>query len=113
MDGLDRLIAARLRSALDEKAMRQEDLARAMTALGLRWTPSRVTQVVTGRGTLSLLEIAGLCAVLQRSVRDLVGEHGTVDLPQGHVDLADLWAALLSTATALEGVSLSGSAEGW
>lgn len=63
--------------------MRHEDVAGSMTVLGFRWTANRVAQVLTGRGALSLLEIAGLCATLGRPVSDLIGDSGDVDLPAG------------------------------
>jgi transcriptional regulator with XRE-family HTH domain len=73
MDGLRAPLARRLREALEAEGLRQEDLAEAMTGLGFAWTRNRVTQVVTGRGALSVLEIAGLCAVLRVSLADLLG----------------------------------------
>lgn len=54
-----------------------------MTVLGFRWSANRVAQVLTGRGALSLLEIAGLCATVGRGLSDLIGEAGEVDLPAG------------------------------
>ncbi len=74
--------------------MRQEDVARGMAGLGLGWTASRVTQVVTGRGTLSLAEVAGLCATLQRPLTKLLGEAREVDLRAGTAQVTHIVEAL-------------------
>ncbi len=95
MDGLDEAVARRLRELLQERGLRHEDLARGMTDLGFRWTGNRVTQVVTGRRPMSLLEVAGVCCVLHTAVEDLLlGATGVVDLPGGSVDVDDVRQAL-------------------
>src|SRR4051812_20282652 len=80
--------------------MRHEDMARAMTNLGFRWTANRVTQVVTARRPMSLLELAGVCAVLRRPIGDLVGDEGEVELPAGWVEVALVQRALTRGAHA-------------
>jgi hypothetical protein len=77
MDGLDAVIASRLRAKLDSNGTRREDFARDMSALGFRWTGNRVTQVVTGRRPMSMLELAAACSVLGVSLKQLL-------LPVGH-----------------------------
>lgn len=81
VDELDGVIAQRLRALLDDRGMRQQDLAAGLGALGFNWTPNRVAQVVTGRRPLSLLEAAGICATLGISLADLLGSAGAVKLP--------------------------------
>ncbi|SEP02784.1 hypothetical protein [Trujillonella endophytica] len=83
MDELERLIAERMRAALEADGERYETFAGRMTVLGFRWTANRVAQVVTGRGALSLLEIAGVCAALGRPLEHLVDGPGDVGLPAG------------------------------
>jgi hypothetical protein len=83
VDGLELLIAGRVREAMKAEGVRHEDVAGQMTALGFRWNANRVAQVVTGRGALSLLEIAGLCAALGQGLSDLIDEAGEVELPAG------------------------------
>jgi hypothetical protein len=94
VDGLDEAVAKGLRALLDEADMRHEDLARAMTNLGFRWNANRVTQIVTGRRPMSLLELAGVYAVLRRPVGDLVGDKGEVELPGGWIEVALVQRAL-------------------
>ena len=91
MDELEKVIAGRVREALNADGLRYEKVAGSMTVLGFRWTANRVAQVLTGRGGLSLLEIAGLCATLGRPLSDLIGGSGDVRLPAG-------------TAVAIEGI---------
>lgn len=90
MDGLEAKITAQMRVAMEADGLRQADLARIMTVLGFRWTENRVAQVLIGRGALSLIEIAGICAALNRPLAALLGE-GEVEVPAGTpipVDLA-------------------------
>ncbi len=95
MDGLDEAMAGRLRELLQERGMRQEDLARGMTELGFRWTGNRVTQVVTARRPMSLLEVAGVCCVLQTGIEHLLlGATGVIELPGAPVDVDDVRQAL-------------------
>lgn len=94
MDALDALLAGRLRELLAEQGMRHQDLADGMRGLGFPWTANRVTQVVTGRRALSLLEIAGLCELLRRPLADLLEHNGDVALPTGSVRTLDLANAL-------------------
>lgn len=95
MDGLDAVLAIQMRAALDERRLSREDFAGRMRALGFRWTGNRVTQVVTARRPMSLLEIAGVCSVLQVSVEELLlFAGGAVDLPGGQADVADVAGAL-------------------
>ncbi|RBY92947.1 hypothetical protein DQ241_02660 [Blastococcus sp. TF02A-30] len=103
MDGLRAPLARRLGDLLKSRQLRHEDLAEAMTDLGFDWTRNRVTQVVTGRGALTLLEIAGLCSALNLSLGDLLGGPDTeVALPGGSVPLRAILEALLH-----------GSSESW
>jgi transcriptional regulator with XRE-family HTH domain len=83
MDELEQVVARRMRYAMAADGLRQEDVAGSMTVLGFRWSANRVAQVVTGRGALSLLEIAGICATLGRPLSDLIGDSGEVELPAG------------------------------
>lgn len=95
MDGLDAVLAGQMRTALDERRLSREDFASRMRSLGFRWTGNRVTQVVTARRPMSLLEIAGVCSVLQVSVEELLlFADSKVDLPGGQVDVADVASAL-------------------
>lgn len=68
---------------MEADGLRHKDVAGSMTVLGFRWSANRVAQVVTGRGALSLLEIAGVCATLGLGLSDLIGEAGEVELPAG------------------------------
>lgn len=83
VDELDAELASRLRAMLDERGMRREDLARGMVGLGFRWTGNTVTQVVTGRRGLSLLELAGVCEVLGQPLPGLVDPDAQFQLPSG------------------------------
>lgn len=91
---LDALVAERLRSHLEERGLRREDMARAMTELGFRWTGNTVTQVITGRRTLSLLEVAGLCEVLHEPVTALLEPAANLALHEGSVRGSEVAAAL-------------------
>lgn len=96
VDELDAELAARLRATLDERGMRREDLARGMVGLGFRWTGNTVTQVVTGRRGLSLLELAGVCEVLGLPIGKLLDHDAHVVLPSGdEVLVADVLLALM------------------
>lgn len=96
VDELEEVIARGAREALSADDLRHEDVAGSMTVLGFRWTANRVAQVLTGRGALSLLEIAGLCAALGRPVSELIGDSGDVRLPAGTaVSVDDVRRALL------------------
>jgi hypothetical protein len=96
VDELDAELASRLRATLDERGMRREDLARGMVGLGFRWTGNTVTQVVTGRRGLSLLELAGVCEILSLPIGKLLDPNAHVVLPSGDEALvADLLLALL------------------
>jgi hypothetical protein len=96
-DDLDKIIAKRLERILDEELhhLRREDVARGMRGLGFRWTANRVTQVVKGNRSISVLELAGICAVLRRPIAAILGDEGTVELPGGTVAVEDVWKALL------------------
>ncbi len=83
MDELEAKITANVREALSADGLRHEEVAGSMTMLGFRWTANRVAQVVTGRGSLTLLEIAGICATLGRSLSDLMGDADDVHVPAG------------------------------
>jgi hypothetical protein len=84
VDELEQVIAGQVREAMRVDGQRQEDLAKAMAVLGFSWSSNRVAQVVTGRGALSLLEIAGLCAAFGRKLPDLLGDPTSdVQLPAG------------------------------
>ncbi|MGY1680711.1 helix-turn-helix domain-containing protein [Geodermatophilus sp. SYSU D01176] len=117
MDELDRLIAKRLGAFLENSGMRRQDLANAMNVMGFRWTANRVTQVVTGRRPLSLLELAGICAH-GVPLSELLGEDGEIQLPDGTVRVAELWPALSGEGTwaqraARERGIAGTSVEGW
>lgn len=98
MDELDGVIAQRLRALLEEKGLRQQDLAADLGTLGFKWTPNRVAQVVTGRRPLSLLEAAGVCEALGVPLADLLGSaDAVVTLPTGFtVTAADIAEAVRS-----------------
>jgi transcriptional regulator with XRE-family HTH domain len=83
VDELDAELAGRLRSALDERGWRREDMAREMTNLGFKWTGNTVTQVITGRRGLSLLELAGVCEALGQPVPGLIDPDAKFQLPSG------------------------------
>ncbi len=95
MDELDAVIAQRLAEVLEDEGLRREDVAQAMTRLGFRWTGNRVTQVVTRRRSLSLLELAGLCCALRRPVDDFLSGTDAIPLPAGgSVEVEDVRQAL-------------------
>lgn len=94
VDELDALMAGRLRAVLDQRGLRREDMARDMTKLGFKWTGNTVSQVITGRRGLSLLELAGVCEVLREPLEGLLGTDGFIALPVGPVDLLDITRAL-------------------
>lgn len=98
VDELDAVIAQRLRALLDDKGMRQQDLAAGLGTLGFDWTPNRVAQVVTGRRPLSLLESAGVCEALGLPLADLLGSTGEVKLPNhnSRFPVADIAEAVRS-----------------
>jgi hypothetical protein len=81
VDELDAVVARQLREVLDTEVMRREDFAQQMRQLGFRWTGNTITQVVTGRRALSLLEAAGVCAALGVPLADFLGAEGEVKLP--------------------------------
>jgi transcriptional regulator with XRE-family HTH domain len=97
MDSLDRIIATRLKDLLEREGLRREDVARRMTALGFKWTGNRVTQVALGNRSMSVLELAGLCAALRLPVAVLIGDEGEVELRTGGstVVAEDVWRALM------------------
>ncbi len=92
------MVASRLREVLDDESMRREDLAQQMHQLGFRWTGNTITQVVTGRRALSLLEAAGICAALGTSLADFLGSSGEVKLPNfdDRFPVADIGEAIRS-----------------
>lgn len=94
MDELDAALSHRLRAALDDAGVRREDFAQRMTGLGFRWSGNTVTQVVTGRRALSLLEVAGVCDLLGQSLADLLPRR-EFGLHSGSVSTDDVVAALL------------------
>jgi hypothetical protein len=96
VDELDVAIARALSAALESRGIRRADFAREMSELGFRWSGNTVSQVVTSRRGLSLLEVAGVCAALQRPLGDLLdGKRGRqVDLPSGSVSVDDVVSAL-------------------
>lgn len=98
VDELDGVVAQRLRALLDDKGMRQQDLAAGLRTLGFNWTPNRVAQVVTGRRPLSLLEAAGICETLGIPLADLLGSAGEVKLPShsSSFPVADIAEAIRS-----------------
>jgi transcriptional regulator with XRE-family HTH domain len=98
VDELDAVMAGRLRAVLDDRGMRREDMAGEMTQLGFRWTGNTVTQVITGRRGLSLLELAGICSVLGTSLTDLLGSNSEVKLPNfdARLPVADIAEAIRS-----------------
>jgi hypothetical protein len=93
MDELDAALARRLRAALENQGLRREDIAQLMTGLGFRWTGNTVTQVITDRRALSVLELAGVCEVLKRPLGELLGRQH-VGLPSGAVSSVDVVSAL-------------------
>ncbi|TFV67227.1 UNVERIFIED_ORG: hypothetical protein E4P37_03455 [Bacillus sp. AZ43] len=106
MNGLDALVADRVRELLAEDGLRHEDLAAGMRTLGFRWRANRVTQLATGRRGISLVELAGICEVLRRPLAELLGGAGadekiTLPHPQhdaARVPLGHIVAALSGTA---------------
>jgi hypothetical protein len=82
-------LAARLEFVVARNAVRlrrgrgwtQLDLARAMSAVGMGWTPGRTQQVESFAGTLSLPEILGLCWALEVPLADLLAGDDHIALP--------------------------------
>lgn len=70
--------AVRLRR---ERSLTQLDLARAMSAVGMGWTPGRAQQVESFAGTLSMPEILGLCWALEVPLADLLAGDDHIALP--------------------------------
>src|SRR4051812_19842332 len=95
MDELDAAMGPLLRAALDDAGVRREDFAQQMTGLGFRWSGNTVTQIVTGRRTLSLLELAGVCDVFGKPLADLLPRR-EFGLHSGSVSTDDVVAALLN-----------------
>jgi hypothetical protein len=60
----------------------QLDLARAMSDVGMEWTPGRAQEVESYGGTLSLTEVLGLCWALGVPLADLLGGEEQVTLPE-------------------------------
>lgn len=96
MDELDAAIAHALGAALERRGIRRADFAREMSELGFRWTGNTVSQVVTTRRGLSLLEVAGVCAALQKPLGELLDSKlgRQLDLPSGSVSVDDVMSAL-------------------
>lgn len=117
MDGLDDVIAGRLRNFLEGGKIRREEFAAGMTRLGFRWTANRVTQVVTQRRPMSLLEITAVCSLLGVPLKDLMGQEGEVELPSGSVRIAHLWPSLCGdqrwAMEVAQEAGLRGGVEGW
>lgn len=104
MDELDKIIADRLDKLLGKEGLdlRREDVARGMRTLGFRWSANKVTQVVRGNRSLSVLELAGICAVLGRPVAEILGDEGALEgsargelRPGVAVPVTDVWKALM------------------
>jgi len=74
----------------------QLDLARAMSDVGMEWTPGRAQEVESYGGTLSLTEVLGLCWALGVPLADLLGGEEQVTLPETgrHIDLSAFRDAL-------------------
>jgi hypothetical protein len=60
----------------------QLDLARAMSDVGMEWTPGRAQEVESYGGTLSLTEVLGLCWALGVPLADLLAGDEQVALPE-------------------------------
>jgi hypothetical protein len=60
----------------------QLDLARAMSDVGMQWTPGRAQEVESHGGTLSLTEVLGLCWALGVPLADLLVGEEQVMLPE-------------------------------
>ena len=60
----------------------QLDLARAMSDVGMEWTPGRAQEVESYGGTLSLTEVLGLCWALGVPLADLLGGDEQITLPE-------------------------------
>lgn len=106
MDELDKIIAERLRNLLKEEGIRRADVAQGMTALGFHWTANRATQVALGNRSMSVLELAGICAVLRRPLAAILGDEGAVEgaakgklRPGATVPVMDVWKALMGIPT--------------
>src|SRR3954464_15343738 len=100
MDDLDKIIADRLDELLGKKGLnlRREDVARGMTALGFPWTANRVTQVVRGHRAMSVLEVAGICAVLRLPLAEIMGDEALVNIEKvgpTTVSTLNVWKALM------------------
>ena len=60
----------------------QLDLARAMSDVGMAWTPGRAQEVESYGGTLSLTEVLGLCWAFEVPLADLLGGDDQITLPE-------------------------------
>jgi len=60
----------------------QLDLARAMSDVGMEWTPGRAQEVESYGGTLSFPEVLGLCWALSVPLADLLGGDEAISLPE-------------------------------
>lgn len=69
---LDEVLRARVKAIREELDWRQDDLARVMREVGLRWTRAMVAAFETGKRRLRLGELVALAVVLERPLQDLV-----------------------------------------
>jgi transcriptional regulator with XRE-family HTH domain len=84
VDGLDRVIARNLRELIEAKGLRHAELAFLLNANeGMAWTANRITQVVTERRRLSLLELAALCNELEAPIGRFLAGDDEVSTPGG------------------------------
>lgn len=84
MDDLDRALAAGLRAHLADRQLSNRTLATAMRGLGFHWTGNTVSQIATGRRSVSVLEAGALCEALQVPLDLLTGDARIAASMQGH-----------------------------
>lgn len=80
---LEHVIARNMAEMRLERGWTQADLARRVSAFGLRWTPNRVTQLETLRRPVSLFEITALAWTFAVPLPRLLGGDDLVKLPAG------------------------------
>ncbi len=78
---LDEVLARNVRTELEARGLRHEDLAARMRTHGLRWSANTVAQVVGMRRHVSLLEAAGLCSALQVPLAQLLAGDDLITVP--------------------------------
>ncbi len=93
---LEHLIARNVAELRREQGWTQPDLAWRMKAMGVPWTPNRITQIETLRRSISLLEVAALAWVYEVPIDRLLAGDENIEMPDETtiIPLAQIRSAL-------------------